>query len=106
MISQIHISRIETIVAVEGPLTGDSVEELHRVLTELSTGSCLTISLDLSRSPVLNSASLGKILFFRRKLEEQRKTLRIQGCSEGVHRILTAMQFNKLMDISLEPHPR
>jgi anti-anti-sigma regulatory factor len=103
MIHQEPVSRIETILVVDGPLSGDLVDVLHERLTELSTGTCLTITLDLSSSPVLNSAAIGKLLFFSRKLAESRKTLRIRGCSEGIYRIFKALQLDKLMEIDMSP---
>jgi anti-anti-sigma regulatory factor len=103
MVRQVSVSRIETILVVEGPLAGDAVEELNRTLSELAKGSLLTITLDLSHTTGVNSAAIGKLLLFSRKLAEQRKTFQIQGCSTELFRVFKALQFDKLMKIETEP---
>lgn len=101
MIQEKRVSRIETILVIDGPLVGEAVEDFHRRLTELSAGSVLTITLDLSKTPFVNSTAIGKLLLFNRELAKNRKSLRIRGCSEGVYKILKALQLDKLMEMEM-----
>ena len=101
MIRQETVSRVEVILAVDGPLAGGVVEDFHRRMTELATGSFLTITLDLSQTTTINSTAIGKLIFFSRKLAENRKILQIQGCSEGVYRIFKALQLDKLIKMEM-----
>jgi len=103
MIRQKSVSRIETILAVDGPLAGEAVEDLHRRLTELIAASFLTIALDLSKTTGINSAAIGKLLLFSRKFAENRKKLQIRGCSEEVFRVLKALQLDKLIKMEMQP---
>jgi len=102
MIRQDSVSRVEVILAVDGPLAGEAVEDFHRRMVELAAGSFLTITLDLSRTTTINSTAIGKLIFFSRKLAESRKILRIQGCSEGVYRIFKALQLDKLIKMEMQ----
>lgn len=70
MFVQKEASREEMVLAVQGPLSGETTVEFHTRMEELCAGRYLTITLDFSQTPSINSSALGKILLFRKKLAE------------------------------------
>ncbi len=99
MLRQETVSSREVILIVSGPLSGPSVEEFHDKMEELCAGRFQKVTLDLSQAPLANSAALGKLLYFRKKLVEGGGTLQVVGCSEGLYRIFTAIKFDQLISI-------
>ena len=57
------------------------------------------ITLDLSQVPTMNSAAIGKLLSFRKRLLDQQKNLRIQGLSDGLYKLLQVIKLDQLFDI-------
>jgi anti-anti-sigma factor len=84
---------------VSGALSGDAVATFHERMEELCDGRFLIVTLDLSQTTSINSAALGKLLAFQKKLVAKGGTLQIGGCSEGLYRIFQAIQFDKLFQI-------
>jgi anti-anti-sigma regulatory factor len=66
---------------------------------ELASGPYSTISIDLSRTDAINSAAIGKILLFRKKLAEQQRTFQIRGCSESLFATFQTIKFDTLISI-------
>ena len=100
MFRQETVSNDETVLVIGGPLSGDFVEEFQRKMDALSTSRFLTITLDFSQTPTINSEALGKLLGVRKKLAELGKTLQIRGCSDGIFKIFQMIQFDKLISIT------
>ncbi len=92
-------SREETVLSVQGPLSGEATNEFQTRMEELAAGHSLTISLDFSQTPSINSSALGKILLFRKKLAEGGRTLRIVGCSDALFKTFQMIKFDKLVTI-------
>ena len=99
MLRQETVSSREVILIVSGPLSGAAAEEFHEKMEDLCSGRFQKVTLDFSQSPSINSAALGKLLFFRKKLDEKGGTLQIAGCSEGIYRILKAIKFDQLIPV-------
>jgi anti-anti-sigma factor len=99
MLRQETVSQSETILVVIGALSGEAVEEFDRKMGELCAGRFSMITLDLSQVPTMNSAAIGKLLSFRKRLLEQKKTLRIQGLSDGLYKLLQVIKLDQLFDI-------
>ena len=99
MLRQETVSSREVILIVGGALSGAFVEEFHEKMEELCAGRFQKVTLDLAGVPSINSAALGKLLYFRKKLDEKGGTLQVAGCSDGVYRILTAIRFDQLIPV-------
>ncbi len=90
----------EAILVVGGPLSGDAVSEFQRRMEELCAGRFIRVTLDLSQTPTVDSTALGKILFFRKTLVDQGKTLQINGCSDGLFKLFQIIKFDRLIPIT------
>ncbi len=99
MLRQETVSSREVILIVTGALSGPSVEEFHEKMEELCSGRFQKVTLDLSGAASINSAALGKLLYFRKRLDEHGGILQIGACSEGILRILKAIKFDQLISI-------
>ncbi len=99
MLALKEVSREEIVLEVQGPLSGEATNEFQARMDELAAGRFLTISLDLSQTPSINSAALGKILLFRKKLAETGRTLQIVGCSDALYKTFQMIKFDKLVTI-------
>jgi anti-anti-sigma factor len=100
MFRQETVSNDETILVIGGPLSGDSVVEFQKKMDALSASRFLTITLDFSQTPTINSEALGKLLGIRKRLTDLGKTLQIRGCSDGMFKIFQMIQFDKLITIT------
>ena len=94
-----QVSREEVMLSVIGPLTAETSMEFHRQLQQLFAGGSPVISLDLTRTESISSAALGKILLFKKKLAENRRTLQIRGCSENLYSTFQMINFDSLISI-------
>ncbi|MGA2479039.1 MAG: STAS domain-containing protein [Spirochaetia bacterium] len=94
-----QVSKEEVILAVTGALSGETAAGFHHIMEELASGKSSKITLDLSKTPTINSSVLGKILLFRKKLAEQERTLQIRGCSEGLFKTFQMIKFDTLISI-------
>jgi anti-anti-sigma factor len=99
MFERKDLSDNEVVLSVVGTLAGDATTEFHRQVEELVSASYGTIVLDLSRTDSINSSALGKILLFRKRLAENRRTLKIRGCSELLYKTFQMIKFDTLMPI-------
>jgi len=100
MFRQETVSNDETILVIGGPLSGEAVAEFHKKMEALCATRFLTITLDFSQTPTINSAAIGKLVLFRKRLADQGKSLQIRGCSEGVLKIFRMIRFDKLIKIT------
>ena len=92
-------SKSEVVLEVNGALSGETTNEFHRQIEELSAGDWTTLTLDLSKTTTINSSALGKILLFRKKLAEQQRTLQIRGCNEALFKTFQMIKFDTLISI-------
>ena len=94
-----ELSKDEVVLEVSGSLAGEATSEFHRQIDELASGKHSKITLDLSRTVTINSSALGKILLFRKKLDEQERTLQIRGCSDSLYKTFQMIKFDTLISI-------
>ncbi|HUI69472.1 MAG TPA: STAS domain-containing protein [Spirochaetia bacterium] len=94
-----NASRDEVTLSVKGPLSGETTTEFQSRMEGLVAAGHLTVTLDLSQTPSINSSALGKILLFRKKLAEGGRTLQIVGCSEPLYKTFQMIKFDKLVTI-------
>ena len=94
-----QVSNDEVILAVDGPLAGESAVAFGLQMDDLVATRTSVITLDLSRTAAINSAVIGKILMFRKKLVEQQRTLQIRGCSKDLFKTFQMIKFDTLMSI-------
>jgi len=99
MFQRKDLSKTEVVLSVEGPLAGEATAEFHRQVEDLVAASYSTIILDLSKTESINSSALGKILLFRKKLAEDRRIIKIKGCSEALFRTFKMIKFDTLIPI-------
>ena len=99
MFTEKETSREEIVLAIQGPLSGEATVEFQSRMENLASGRYLTVTLDLSQTPSINSSALGKILLFRKKLAEGGRTLQIVGCSEPLFKTFQMIKFDKLVTI-------
>lgn len=99
MFERKDLPKNEVVLSIVGPLAGEAIGEFHRQVEELVAASYGTIFLDLSRTDSINSSALGKILLFRKKLAENRRTLQIKGCSETLYKTFRMIKFDTLITI-------
>lgn len=103
MFSRKILSAEEVMLEIQGPLTGDTTGEFQSHLVELAAGSFTRITLNLVAVPTINSASIGKILLFRKDLAEAGRVLQIRGCSEQLFNNLKMVKMDSLMPIDRVP---
>ena len=97
-----HVSADEVVLAVDGSLSGESASEFHRQMEELVAGSSKNITLDLSRTPTINSSAIGKIVLFRNKLNEQQRSFRIRGCTDSLYNTFLMTRLDTMISIKKE----
>ncbi len=93
------MSREEVVLSVAGSLSAETSMGFHGQLDRLASGASTVITLDLSRTESISSAALGKILLFKKRLEEKRRTLRIRGCSDSLFTTFRMINFDSLISI-------
>ncbi len=99
MFTEKETSREEIVLSVQGPLSGEATAEFQSRMEALTAGHYLTVTLDFSQTPSINSSALGKILLFRKKLAEGGRTLQIVGCSDALFKTFQMIKFDKLVTI-------
>lgn len=99
MFTEKETSREEIVLSVQGPLSGETTAEFQSRMEELTSGRYLTVTLDFSQTPSINSSALGKILLFRKKLAEGGRTLQIVGCSDLLFKTFQMIKFDTLVTI-------
>jgi anti-anti-sigma factor len=93
------ISQQEVVLEIHGPLSGETTNEFHKHLQEITLEKCATVTLNLADVSTINSSSLGKILLFRKKLSEEGRVLQIKGCSDALFKTFQMIKFDKLISI-------
>ncbi len=99
MFTKKEISNEEVVLEIDGPLNGDVVDEFQKIMEELIAGPHRIITLNLSKVEAINSSCIGKILLFRKKLSEARRTIQIKGCSDSLYNTFQLIKFDKLIHI-------
>ncbi len=97
-----ELSKEQILLQINGPIEGQSVEIFQQYLDELLASPYNTIIFDLSKSDCIDSSSLGKILVFRKKLIDQKRSLQIRGCSDELYKIFKLIMFDRIIDIKKE----
>jgi anti-anti-sigma regulatory factor len=93
------ISGEESMLVVQDAITGENASEFHRLMQELCDSDTSIVTLNLSGATAINSSALGKIMLFRRKLEEGQRRLQIRGCSEILFKTFQMIKFDTLISI-------
>jgi anti-anti-sigma factor len=93
------VSGGETILTAMGPISAETVAEFGRRLELLAAGRSTTVTLDLSQVNGMTSAAIGMILALRKKLVDQKKVLRIQGCSDQLLEIFRMIKLDTIIPI-------
>ena len=99
MLRQETVSQTETVLVVLGPLTGETLPEFERKMEALCSSKFDMITLDLSQSPAVTSAAIGKLLSFRKRLHDGSKGLRIRGCSSPLLKVFQMIKLDTLINI-------
>jgi anti-anti-sigma factor len=97
------LTKDEAVLEIQGPLAGEAAGEFQRHMQELTAESFTVVTLNLAGVTVIGSSAIGKILLFRKKLDEEGRTLRIRGCSEALFKTLQMIKFDSLMSIDRAP---
>ena len=58
-----------------------------------------TVTLNFSDVSSINSSCIGKILLLRKRVSEDGRTIRIQGCSDSLYGMFQLIKFDKLVSI-------
>ncbi len=93
------LSKDEIVLEISGPLNGEPANDFQKYLEDFFHGSQKIITLNLSEVSSINSSCIGKILLFKKKLAEQDRTIRIQGCSDSLYSTFQLIKFDKLLSI-------
>ena len=99
------LSRDESLLEVQGALSGEEAAGFQKHLEEMVAEGRARIVLNLSGVATINSSALGKILLFKKKLEEQGRTLQIRGCSEALYKTFQMVNYDKLVQIQKDFTP-
>jgi anti-anti-sigma factor len=94
------VSGDESILVAIGPIAGESGAEFGKKIEALVAGRASTVTLDLSQVPAMNSEAIGKLLLLRKKLAEQKRVLRIQGCSDPLWQIFKTIKLDTLIPMA------
>ena len=99
MILKREVSDDEVILDVSGALSGEPAGEFQRTLEALADERHSTITLNFAEVNSINSSCIGKILLYRKKLSEDGRTIKINGCSESLYSTFQLIKFDKLVPI-------
>ncbi len=97
------LSRDESLLEVQGELSGETAAEFQQHLQDLVAAGHPRVTLNLAGVSTINSSSIGKILHFRKMLDEQGRTLQIRGCSEALFKTFQMINFDKLVTVERAP---
>ena len=100
MYRQETVSGGETILTVTGTIAGEAVAEFGKRIEALAAGRSTTVTLDLSQCIAMNSEAIGKLLVLRMRLGEQKKALRIEGCSDPLWNVFKMIKMDILIPIA------
>jgi len=93
------VSGGEVILIAGGPITGEAVQEFQHKIDAVTAGRPTLITLDLGHCPAMNSEAIGKLLSLRKRLAEQGKQLRIQGCSDQLFSLFKTIRMDSLIPL-------
>ena len=99
MVTHAAVSEHEVRVEVRGSLHGEIAAAFQTELETLLAGAYRTITLDLTHVGSISSSSIGRILLSRKKLAEQGRSIRIEGCSDTLLGTLRLIRFDRLVPI-------
>lgn len=94
-----EVSSDEIVLQVSGSLNGEPANEFQQHLQQLADGGYRTITLDLREVSSINSACIGRILLYRKKLATGERVIRIRGCSDPLYTTFQMIEFDKLLSI-------
>jgi anti-anti-sigma factor len=93
------ISANEIEVCPQGELSTEALQELQRALDEALRGTHGRIALNLEGVARLNSAAIGKILFFKKRCDEAGRLLVVRRCNPEMLQLLRMVNFDSLIDL-------
>lgn len=97
------LSRDESVLEVQGALSGETAAEFQQQMQDMVAEGRARVTLNLAGVSTINSSAIGKILNFRKMLDEQGRTLEIRGCSEALYRTFQVIKFDTLVKIQMQP---
>ena len=103
MLRQETVSETEVRLVVSGSLYGEAGIELERKLVSLFDSIYSTITLDLSKALGITSSTIGKLLAAHSHLSDQKRTIRIEGCSEVLYSLFQKIKLDTLIPINKMP---
>jgi len=102
VLSQEIVSETETRLVVSGPLYSEAAEELETRLESLYGNNWLTITIDFSMALGITSRTIGKLISVQKRLLEQKRTIRIIGCSDILYSLFQKVKLDTIMQITRE----
>jgi anti-anti-sigma regulatory factor len=94
------VSQTELKLVVSGSLYGEAAAEFEKRLESLGQGDYITFTLDLSMALGITSSAIGKLLAARKRLVEQNKSIRIQGCNETLYKLFQKIKLDTIIQIT------
>ena len=91
-----------TVVELRGDMDGESVEPLRSAITEIITGPCAGIVLNMSEVDFLDSQGLELLLWVRDYCGQNRVPLRLAGLAENCTKILEITRLQDEFDCHAE----
>ncbi len=99
MVTHAAVSEHEVRMEIRGSLQGEIAATFQTELETLLASAYRTITLDLTDVGSISSSSIGRILLSRKKLAEQGRNIRIEGCSDTLLGTLRLIRFDRLVPI-------
>ena len=87
-------------VTIVGPVAERDREALSKAFDEVAAAEQPTVILDLGQVPILNSASIGKIILLYRRLERQKRNLVISAVHENLLAVFSSIKLDKMLTIA------
>ncbi len=100
MLRQETVSESEVRLVLSGSLFGEAGLEFEKKLTALLDTTFGTITLDFSTAIGITSPAIGRILAVHKLLSEQKRTIRIAGCSEVLFILFQKIKLDTVIPIS------
>jgi anti-anti-sigma factor len=99
MIKRNVVSADELKLEIDGDLTGANAQELSQELESVLSESYKTLTLEMTETTAINSASIGRILLARKKYKDANIGIRIVGCSDVIYEALTSLNLDRLISV-------
>lgn len=93
---EVHRAGKFLVVEVCGVLDEHSVSHLRRTLTELYEVKDVSVVLDMSRVPLVDSEGFGTLIHIQKRLTEMGRKLILVGCQEAVRLALSLTRLEML----------